>query len=82
MKTLGFQKYTRGTESCMKTLTMATKDCGQVTSNETYSSDILLSRVKTAEEVMSEGVDYCGPAKTSHNIFRLATLEKLMKDWP
>ena len=28
------------------------------------------------------GVDYCGPAKTSHKDFCLAALEKLMKDWP
>ena len=28
------------------------------------------------------GVDYCGPSKTSHKGFCLATLEKLMKYWP
>ena len=28
------------------------------------------------------GVDYCRPVKTSHKGFCLATLEKLMKDWP
>ena len=28
------------------------------------------------------GVDYCGPVKTRHKGFCLATLEKLMKDWP
>ena len=28
------------------------------------------------------GVKYCGPVKTSHKGFFLATLEKLMKDWP
>ena len=27
------------------------------------------------------GVDYCRPVKTSHKIFCLATLEKLMKYW-
>ena len=31
---------------------------------------------------MADGVDYCGPVKTSHKDFCLATLEKLMKDWP
>ena len=31
---------------------------------------------------MAAGVDYCGPVKTSHKGFCLATLEKLMKDWP
>ena len=28
------------------------------------------------------GADYCGPARTSHKGFCLATLEKLTKDWP
>ena len=28
------------------------------------------------------GVDDYGPVKTSHKGFCLATLEKLMKDWP
>ena len=27
------------------------------------------------------GVDYCGPEKTIHKVFCLATLERLMKDW-
>ena len=27
------------------------------------------------------GVNYCGPVKTIHKGFCLATLEKLMKDW-
>ena len=30
---------------------------------------------------MAAGVDYCGPAKTSHKGFCLTTLEQLMKDW-
>ena len=31
---------------------------------------------------MALGVDYCGLAKTSQNVFFLATLEKLIKYWP
>ena len=31
---------------------------------------------------MAAGVDYCGPVNTIHKGFCLATLEKLMKDWP
>ena len=31
---------------------------------------------------MSEGVYYCGPVKTGHKGFFLATLENLMKYWP
>ena len=31
---------------------------------------------------MAEGVDYFGLVKTSHKGFCLATLDKLMKEWP
>ena len=31
---------------------------------------------------MDAGVDYCGPAKTIHKDFCLATLENLTKYWP
>ena len=59
---------------------MDTKGCVQMTQNYTYFADIWLSSVKAAEEAMDAGVDYCGPAKTSHKSFYLATLETLMKD--
>ena len=51
-------------------------------SNATYFNDIWFSGVKRAEELMPEGLDYCGPVKTSHEGFCLATLENLMNDWP
>ena len=35
MKTSGFQKYLGGTTACMKRLDVATKGCGQLTSNDT-----------------------------------------------
>ena len=54
---------------------MATKGCDQLTSNDTYFSDSWFSGVKTAEKAMAEGVDYCGPVKTNHKGFCLATLE-------
>ena len=38
--------------------------------------------METDEEAMAEGVDYCGPVKTIHKGFCLATLENFMKDWP
>ena len=66
----------------MKRLYTATKGCGQLTSNDTYFADSWFSSVKTAEEMAAAGVNYCGPVKTSHKGFCLATLEKLMKDWP
>ena len=31
---------------------------------------------------MATGDDYCGPAKTSHKVFCLYTLENLIRDWP
>ena len=31
---------------------------------------------------MAAGVDYCGPVKTIHKGFCLATLGKLIKYWP
>ena len=66
----------------MKRLAIDTKGFGQLTSNYTYFADIWFSSVKTAEGMIAAGVDYCGPEKTSHKGFCLATLEKLMKDWP
>ena len=81
-KTSNFQKDLGGTTACMKRIAIATKGCGQLTSNDTYFSDSWFSSVKTAEEMAAAGVDYCGPVKTSHKGFCLATLEKLMKYWP
>ena len=82
MKTLNFQKYIGGTAACMKRLMMVTKGCGQLTSNDTYFANSWFSGVKMAEEAMAEGVDYCGPVKTSHKGFCLAILEKLIKYFP
>ena len=74
-KTLEFHKYLGGTTACMKILLIATKGCGQLTSNDTYFADSWFSSVKTAEEVMAAGVDYCGLVKMSHKGFCLDTLE-------
>ena len=38
--------------------------------------------MKTADEAIAEGVNYCGPVKTIHKWFCLSTLEKSLKDWP
>ena len=61
---------------------MATKGCVQMTSNDTYFADSWFSGVKTYEDVMAKGVDYCGPVNTSRKGFCLATLENLMKECP
>ena len=63
----------------MKRLAIDTKVCDQLTSNDTYFTNRWFSSVKTAEEVMAAGVEYCGTAKTIHKGFCLATLEKLIK---
>ena len=66
----------------MKRLMIATKGCGQLTSNETHFYDILFSGVKMVEEAVAEGVYFCGPVKMSHKGFCLATLEIVLKEWP
>ena len=38
--------------------------------------------MKTAADLMAEGVNYCGLVNMSHKGFCLATLEKLIKYWP
>ena len=82
MNTSKLKTFLGGTTACMKILDIDTKGCGQLISNDTYFADGWFSSVKTAEEMAAAGVNYCGPVKTSHKGFCLATLEKLMKDWP
>ena len=69
MKTSKLQKYIGGTTVCMKRLAIATRGCVQLTPNDTYFADSWFSSVKTAEDAMAAGVDYCGTAKTSHKRF-------------
>ena len=74
MKKSTFQSELGGTAACMKRLAIATKWCVQLTSNDTYFADSWFSSAKTAEEMAASGVNYCGPVKTSHKGFCLATL--------
>ena len=67
-------KFLGDTTACMKRLAIANKGCGQLTSNDTYFSYRLFSSVKIAEDMAAVGVDYCGPAKTSHKGFCLTKL--------
>ena len=60
IKTSTFQKYLGGTVARMKIRMIYTKGCGQLTSNDTYSSFICSSREKTNKEDMDEGLDYSG----------------------
>ena len=72
MKTSHFQKQIVGTAACMKILMMATEGFGQIISNDNYFYYIWFSGVKTDEEAMAEGVDYCGTVKTVHKVFCIA----------
>ena len=82
MQVLAFQKYLGGTDACTKRLSISTKGCGQLTSNDTYFADRWFSSVKTSKEAMDTRVDYCGRAKTSQKGFGLSSLENLSKYWP
>ena len=82
MKTSNFQNVLGGITAYMKRIAIATKGCGQLTSKDTYFADSWFSSIKTYEEMAAAGVDYCGPAKTSHKGFCLDMLETLTKDWP
>ena len=81
IKTSKFQKYIGSTTTFTRRLAISTKGCGQLKSNYTYFADRYFSFVKTSEEAMAAGVDYCRLTKITHKGFCLATLENLMKDW-
>ena len=58
MKKSIFQSELGDTAACMERLAIATKGCGQLTSNDTYFADSWFSYVKTAEEMAAAGVNY------------------------
>ena len=82
MNTSEFQKDIGGTTACMKILDIDNNGCVQITSKDTYFADSWFSSVKTSEEAMAAGVNYCGPVKRIHKGFCLAILEKLTNYWP
>ena len=47
----------------------------------TYFADSWFSRVETAEEAITEGLNYCETVNKSNKVFFLATFEKFMKEW-
>ena len=57
MKNPKLQNVLGGTSTCMNRLAIATKGCGQLTSNNTYFADSWFSSAKTAEEMAAAGVD-------------------------
>ena len=56
------------------------KGCVQLSSKYTFFADILFSVINTVWEASAEVLYYYGPAKTSHKVFWLATLENLIKE--
>ena len=58
-----------------------TKGYSKVLSNVTFFDGICSRRVKISEEENTKGVDYYRPAKTSHKVVCLSTLEKITKEW-
>ena len=81
MKSQVFQQQIRGAASCTKIIMKDNKGFCKLSLNDTLFADTWFSRVKTAEEEMAEGVDYCGPVKTIHKLFSLDTQVKLTKQW-
>ena len=79
MKSSYFQQEIEGRDACRLIIMKATKGCGKISLNDTLFSDSWFSGVKTEEEVNTEGINFCGTLKTSHEGFFLAMLEKLMK---
>ena len=54
------------------------KGCFQLFSNDTFLYNICFGGLKTAEEVIAEGLYCCRPVKMTHKIFCLDRLGKLM----
>ena len=69
MKKSKFQSVLGGTDACMKRLYIATKGCGQLTSNDTYFADSCFNSVKTAEDKAAAGVEYCGGGRQAIRAF-------------
>ena len=61
---------------CMRIILEVNEGCVKLSSNDTIFDYSWFSRFKTTEEANTEGLDYCGPLKTTHKVFCLAKLEK------
>ena len=66
---------------CVKITMKDTKGYSKVLSNVTFFDGICSRRVKISEEENTKGLDYYRPAKTSHKVVCLSTLEKITKEW-
>ena len=55
MKTSKFQNFMGGTAACMRRLDIATKGCGQLTSNYTYFADICFIYIKNYKDMAAAG---------------------------
>ena len=65
----------------MKGLISVTKGFDKLLSYNALSFDSWFSWLITAEEAITEGVDYCGLVKISHKGFFLGAFEKLINKW-
>ena len=54
---------------------------GQLSPNKTFFYYIWFRGVKLEEEKITQGLDYCGPAKKKHKVFLLVILEKITEEW-
>ena len=60
----------------MNILSIITKGCYQLTSNDIYFADSWFSSVKKSEEAMAAGSDYFRPVKTIHKGFLSSCIRK------
>ena len=77
MKTSNFHNDLGVTTACMKRLSISTKWCIQMTSNDTSFSDRWFSFVKTDKDMAATGVNYCRPVKTSQKVFPFEYVRKV-----
>ena len=80
MKTAELNNEIGETQDCTKRIMKIIKGCVQLSSKYTFFTDIWLSVVNIVQQVRAELLYYYGPAKTSHKVFCIATLEKLTKE--
>ena len=80
MKTAELNNDIGETQDCTNRTMKNIKGCVQISSKYTFFTDIWFSVVNIVQQVRAELLYYYGPAKTSHKVFCIATLEKLIKE--
>ena len=80
MKTAKLNNEIGEKQDCTKRITKNIKGCVQLSSKYTFFADIWLSVVNIVQQASAELLYYYGTAKTSHKVFCIAALEKLIKE--